>query len=131
MLDNCEHLVDACAALVETLLRGCHGLRLLTTSRERLGVPGEVAWRVPSLGVPAAGARSPTAIVEHDAVRLFGERARQAEPHFVLGAENAPAVAEICRRLDGIRSPSSWPPRASACCSPRRSPPGWTTGSGC
>jgi len=89
LLDNCEHLVSACAALVEGLLRSCPRLTVLTTSREPLGVPGEVAWRVPSLS-PAA------------AVRLFADRARSAGGAFVLTPDNEGTVDHLCRRLDGI-----------------------------
>ncbi len=89
VLDNCEHLVEACAVVAEALLRACRGMVVIATSREALGVPSETAWLVP----PLAGA---------DAVHLFVERARGALPAFVLTAENGPAVDEICRRLDGI-----------------------------
>ncbi|MDP8938376.1 MAG: tetratricopeptide repeat protein, partial [Actinomycetota bacterium] len=89
VLDNCEHLVSACAAVVESLLRSCPRLSVLTTSREPLGVPGETAWRVPSL--------SPV-----DAVRLFADRARSAGGEFVLTAANEATVAHLCQRLDGI-----------------------------
>jgi predicted ATPase/class 3 adenylate cyclase/DNA-binding CsgD family transcriptional regulator len=89
VLDNCEHLLDASAVLVEELLRACPSLTILTTSREPIGVGGEVTWRVPSL--PLAS----------DAVELFTERAKQARPDFVA-ADHAEAVDEICHRLDGI-----------------------------
>ena len=89
MLDNCEHLVRPCAEVTDYLLRACPRLRILATSREPLGVPGEVTWRVPSLA-------------PSDAVRLFAERARQARPGFALTTANQAAAAEICARLDGI-----------------------------
>jgi predicted ATPase/DNA-binding SARP family transcriptional activator len=89
VLDNCEHLVDACAGLAEALLRACPRLGILATSREALGVASEVAWLVP----PLASA---------EAVQLFVERARAALPSFALTDGNAAPVAEICRRLDGI-----------------------------
>jgi predicted ATPase/DNA-binding SARP family transcriptional activator len=89
VLDNCEHLIAAVAGLAEGLLRRCPGLRILATSREPLHVAGEVEWRVPSL-----------APVE--AVRLFAERAGRASSRFALSEENAAAVAEVCRRVDGI-----------------------------
>ena len=78
MLDNCEHLLDACAALAEALLRACPGVRVLATSREPLGIAGEVAWRVPSLAAarPAAARRRSTQLAAVEAVRLFVERAR-------------------------------------------------------
>jgi predicted ATPase/class 3 adenylate cyclase len=103
VLDNCEHLVDACARLADALLRACPHLTILATSREALGIAGETAWRVPSLALPAAGP-APAGEAGHrsEAVRLFADRARAALPSFRLTAQNAPAVAEVCRRLDGI-----------------------------
>jgi predicted ATPase/DNA-binding CsgD family transcriptional regulator/Tfp pilus assembly protein PilF len=103
VLDNCEHAIEACAELVARLLTDCPRLRVLATSREALGVPGEVAWSVPPLGLPDdRAARTLTGIAAAEAVRLFVERAAAALPPFALTADNAPAVAEICRRLDGI-----------------------------
>ena len=103
VLDNCEHLVDACAAVAEALLGACPGVRLLATSREPLGGDGEAVVRVPSLTVPAGGgAPSVAALLETGAVRLFVDRAAAGAPGFALTERNAPAVAEICRRLDGI-----------------------------
>jgi non-specific serine/threonine protein kinase len=118
VLDNCGHLVGACARLVDALLRACPGLRVLATSRELLGVAGEVAWRVPSLSVPpaddgpgpqdvaapapGAGLGVVAAVGRSEAGRLFVERARLAQPAFAVGPGNAPLVAQLCRRLDGI-----------------------------
>jgi predicted ATPase len=103
VLDNCEHLIEACARLVEGLVRGCPALRVLATSRERLGVAGEVAWRVPSLAVPDPDALPPIdQLWACEAIRLFVERARLAGPGFELTTQSAAAVAGICRRLDGI-----------------------------
>ena len=99
VLDNCEHLVDACAALADGLLRRCPGLRVLTTSREALGVTGETAWLVPPLSLPAPGE---AAIDGAEAVQLFVERARAVQPMFELTPDNRAAVAQICRRLDGL-----------------------------
>src|SRR6266487_754214 len=100
ILDNCEHLVDACAEVAETLLKGCPSVCILATSREALGVPGEQAWLVPPLSLPA---RTTAALVlGSEAGRLFLERARAVLPAFSLDDTNAPAVAQICRRLDGI-----------------------------
>jgi predicted ATPase/class 3 adenylate cyclase len=101
VLDNCEHLIDACARLAEALLRACPSVRVLATSRELLGVAGEAAWRVPSLSAPAEGpgAADPAA---SEAVQLFVDRARLLQPGFTLGPANAAAVSEVCRRLDGI-----------------------------
>jgi predicted ATPase/class 3 adenylate cyclase/DNA-binding CsgD family transcriptional regulator len=90
VLDNCEHLLDACAALIVALLEACPGLTLLVTSREPIGVAGEVSWRVPSL--------SPT----DEAVELFTDRARRTRSDFEISDDNAAVVAEICRRLDGL-----------------------------
>ncbi|HXW44887.1 MAG TPA: LuxR C-terminal-related transcriptional regulator [Streptosporangiaceae bacterium] len=103
VLDNCEHLIRWCAELADSLLRACPQLRILATSREPLGVPGEVTWRVPSLPFPVDPALvAPDDLIRFEAVGLFAERARLARPHFALTAENAAAVAEICARLDGI-----------------------------
>jgi non-specific serine/threonine protein kinase len=103
VLDNCEHLVEACADLVDALLRRCHDVRVLVTSREVLRVAAEVVWRVPSLSAPAPGdPATPEALAGYAAVRLFVDRARAAAPGFALTHENGPAVAAVCRRLDGI-----------------------------
>ncbi len=103
VLDNCEHLIEASAHLVQTLLEACPGLRILATSREPLGVPGEVAWRVPSLSLPDPR-RLPSVddLGACEAVRLFVERAAAVHPAFRLTPQNAPAVATVVRRLDGI-----------------------------
>ena len=89
VLDNCEHLVDAAAELVEQLLRACPRLSVLATSREALGIPSETAWLVPPLG-------------SAEAVQLFVERAQASLPSFDLNDSNSAAVRDICRRLDGI-----------------------------
>ncbi|HEX6708727.1 MAG TPA: BTAD domain-containing putative transcriptional regulator, partial [Rubrobacter sp.] len=102
ILDNCEHLVNAAAILADTLLRRCPDLRILATSREPLEIPGEVSWRVPSLSVPGMDLPSPEDLPRYEAVRLFVERARSRLPPFELTPANAGAVAEVCRKLDGI-----------------------------
>lgn len=103
VLDNCEHVVATCASLADALLRAAPHLRIVATSREPLGVAGETVWRIPSLAAPAAAEQlSPGRLVEYPSVRLFVERARSARPGFDVVGENAPAVAEIVRRLDGI-----------------------------
>jgi predicted ATPase/class 3 adenylate cyclase len=104
LLDNCEHLVEACAALVETLLRGCPDLRVLATSREPLGVTGEQTYRLSSLAVPVDRDPPPTAeaLSQFEAVKLFIDRAVAVLPDFTVTNANAPTVAEICHRLDGI-----------------------------
>ena len=103
VLDNCEHLVDACARLADTLLSSCAGLRVLATSREPLGITGEVCWPVHSLSMPDVNYR-PTVehLVGYESVRLFVDRARTRLPGFELTSANSGAVAKICRKLDGI-----------------------------
>ena len=90
VLDNCEHLLDASAALVIALLSACAGLTLLATSREPIGVAGEVTWQVPSLSL------------DDEAIELFVDRARRARPGFHRHRRQPAAVEEICRRLDGM-----------------------------
>jgi len=103
VLDNCEHLVDACADLVDMLLGSCPGVRILATSREPLNVAGEVAWSVPPLSVPDA-ARPPTVedLRIYESAQLFVERALRRPGAFILTAGVAHAVAEICQQLDGM-----------------------------
>ena len=107
VLDNCEHLLAAAAALAETLARSCGRLAVLATSREPLGVAGEVVWRVPCLSVPLPvpeeqGPVGTEALDASEAARLFTDRARAARANFAVTDDNAPAVAAICQRLDGI-----------------------------
>ncbi|MFL5590073.1 MAG: tetratricopeptide repeat protein [Ktedonobacteraceae bacterium] len=103
VLDNCEHLVAACAHLVETLLRSCPGLHILTTSREAFNIPGETIWLVPSLGVPDAYHLPPIeGLVKYESVQLFIERATSVLPAFRLTQENAPVLVQVCHRLDGL-----------------------------
>ncbi len=103
VLDNCEHVIAACAQLSEVLLSACPHLRLLASSREALGIAGEAAYRVPSLAVPDTDHLPALEMLAGlDAVRLFLERAAAARPGFALTAQNAPAIVQICRRLDGI-----------------------------
>jgi non-specific serine/threonine protein kinase len=103
LLDNCEHLLDSAASLVHRVLTSCPGVRVLATSREALGVPGELSYWVPSLPHPGeavpAGA---TAMGAYDSVRLFVDRARAGDPAFALTDANAAGVGAICARLDGI-----------------------------
>ena len=89
VFDNCEHLVDACAALAESILRRCAAVTILTTTREALGIGGEQTWLVPPLA-------------EQDAMQLFAERARAVSPSFALTGENTVFVSRICHQLDGI-----------------------------
>jgi predicted ATPase/DNA-binding NarL/FixJ family response regulator len=103
VLDGCEHLVESCAIVVETLLRSCPKLTILVTSREPLGVAGEVIWRTPSLTLPRPEfADRPELVMESEAVRLFVDRASLGRPEFGLTPSNARAVAQICSRLEGI-----------------------------
>jgi predicted ATPase/class 3 adenylate cyclase len=102
VLDNCEHVIDSAAALADAVAGRCPGIRILATSREPLEVSGEVVWRAPSLGLPGGGANDLSLIRAADAVTLFCERARAADHDFVLTPDNAPDVARICHRLDGI-----------------------------
>jgi predicted ATPase len=103
ILDNCEHLLAACAAFADAVLRSCPQVRLLATSREALGMTGEQIYPVAPLSVPPPAADATTAnLLKYEAVRLFVARATLARPTFQLTAANAPAVAELCRQLDGI-----------------------------
>jgi predicted ATPase len=102
ILDNCEHLIGACAQLVETLVQTCPQLRVLATSRERLNIAGESAFVVPPLGLPDEGERAVRHLERFEAVRLFLDRARLSDPDFRLTDENASAVVQLCRRLDGL-----------------------------
>src|SRR5436309_2744126 len=103
VLDNCEHLVEACARLADSLLKSCPRLRIMATSREALGIGGERAWLVPALTLPEAGRPVTRAVAAaSEAIRLFVERTQAVRPSFALGDENAAAVAQICRRLDGL-----------------------------
>ncbi|MGE5464542.1 MAG: AAA family ATPase, partial [Syntrophothermus sp.] len=103
VLDNCEHLITDCAQLVETLLTHAPSIKIIATSREALGVAGEMIWHVPSLSLPDI--RQLPAIeqlTQYEAVQLFIERAMLVQPQFLVTNQNAPAVAQICFRLDGI-----------------------------
>lgn len=103
VLDNCEHLIDACARLADSILRRGPGPTLLATSRERLRVEGETSWRVQPLTIPPAGlACKPDQLLAWESVALFCDRALKVAPSYRLTRENGSAVAEICRRLDGI-----------------------------
>jgi non-specific serine/threonine protein kinase len=102
LLDNCEHLVEACARFADQLLRASPRLQVIATSREALGIAGEVVYAVPPLTTPEVGGWSLDRLSQYEGIQLFVERASAAERHFVLTEENAPAVIQICRRLDGI-----------------------------
>jgi non-specific serine/threonine protein kinase len=103
VLDNCEHLLAAAAALADQLLRECPGLRILATSREGLGLAGEALQVLSPLAVPSPqGATPPEELLRFEAIQLFAERAVEVHPGFRVTERNAPDVLEICRRLDGI-----------------------------
>jgi predicted ATPase/class 3 adenylate cyclase/uncharacterized protein HemY len=103
ILDNCEHVVEACAQLGDALLPACPSLRILASSREALGIAGEAPFRVPSLRTPDPRRLPSTkTLTQYDAVRLFVERGAAALPGFTVTDANAPALAQVCVRLDGI-----------------------------
>jgi predicted ATPase len=103
VLDNCEQVLQATAALCDELLAAAPGVRILTTSREPLRVAGEVVFRVPSMAIPRPDlAAPPEELLRYEAVALFAERATAAAPGFALDEENARDVARICFRLDGL-----------------------------
>ena len=103
VIDNCEQIIDACAHVTEELLISCPALKIIATSREVLNISGEVSFRVPSMSTPA-GTRyaSMEALLQHDAVRLFIDRAMSANEHFSIQHEDVMSIARICSRLDGI-----------------------------
>jgi predicted ATPase/class 3 adenylate cyclase len=103
VLDNCEHVVDACAELVNAILRSCPRLSILTTSQQPLAIPAEHIYRVPSLSIPPTdGSLSAEAVGDFDALQLFADRARAVRSTLELSDSNYEAVASICRRLDGM-----------------------------
>jgi predicted ATPase/DNA-binding SARP family transcriptional activator len=103
ILDNCEHLIEACARLADALLKACPYLHILASSREALGIDGEASYRVPPLSLPDPQNLPPfEALEQYEAVSLFVDRSATASPEFQLTQENAPAVAQICQRLEGI-----------------------------
>jgi predicted ATPase/class 3 adenylate cyclase len=103
VLDNCEHLIDACADLAKQLLQGGPEVRIIASSREALRVPGETTYPVPVLSVPGRHEmHEPGQLANFESVQLLVDRVRAANPRFALTADNAASVAEVCRRLDGI-----------------------------
>src|SRR5581483_10076360 len=102
IMDNCEHLIEACAELIDQLLRTCANLKIVASSREALGISGETVYRVPSLSLPGPDEATREALTQSESVQLFIERATAANPKFDLSEKNASFVAQICRRLDGI-----------------------------
>jgi len=103
VLDNAEHMLEECARFVDLILRRSPDVAMVATSRERLGLAGELTYRVPSLTVPSPGeAATPDSLLAYEGVRLFVERARLLRPDFSVTPENAASLAAICYRLDGI-----------------------------
>jgi predicted ATPase/DNA-binding XRE family transcriptional regulator len=102
ILDNCEHVIEEARNVAALILHTCPGVRILTTSRERLNISGERLYRVPSLSSPRAEQVSPQDVLLFSAPRLFADRALCVDSRFALTRENAPYIAEICRRLDGM-----------------------------
>ncbi len=103
VLDNCEHLVDQCAELIDAVTQKCGGVRVLATSRQVLEIDGEVIWRLPSMTLPPGSSDlAPEALGTYDAIRLFCERAARSRPGFAMESSNAVPITSICRRLDGI-----------------------------
>jgi len=102
VLDNCEQVIEACASLVQRLLATCPDVAVLATTRETLGVPGEVVWRLRTLSVPGPGDDDAPSIARAESVRLFLERAAGACPEFEAAERDFGAIAQICRRLDGL-----------------------------
>ena len=103
VLDNCEHVLDACSRLVDTLIRSCPNVKVFASSREGLGIAGETVYRIPSLSLPdLKQTATPASLSIYEAVRLFVDRAAAALPAFAVTNHNAPALAQLCVRLDGI-----------------------------
>lgn len=102
-LDSCDHLIAACASLAYALLRACPELRIMATSRQALGIDGEIAWRLPPLSMPDAAHLPPVEqLGQYEAVRLFVERANLKRPDFRMTSDNAHHVAQLCQQLDGL-----------------------------
>ncbi|MFE7763554.1 ATP-binding protein [Streptomyces sp. NPDC057438] len=102
VLDNCEHLLRSCAVLAQAVLAATEGVRILATSRHRLGLAGEHLFEVPPLPAPATEELTPSAVESFPALRLFADRAAAVVPGFTVGEANQQAVARLCRRLDGL-----------------------------
>lgn len=103
ILDNCEHLIEACAKTSQAILKAASNVRILASSRESLGLSGEVSWHVPSLSLPnPKNLPELDKLTQYESVRLFIDRVTLVSPHFAITKENAPAIAQVCYRLDGI-----------------------------
>ena len=133
ILDNCEHLVHACADLAKQLLQAGARLKVLASSREHLRVAGETTYPVPALAVPDAHEEvAIDALLQYEAVRLFVDRARPSQPAFkVTRGERARLWPTSASASTAFRWRSSSPPRACARCRSKRSPSAWATASGC
>jgi non-specific serine/threonine protein kinase len=101
ILDNCEHLIGPCALAISSLLQSSPSTKVVATSQQRLGVPGEMVWQLATLSLPPEGAERAEVATTWEAVQLFVDRARLVRSDFDLNDRNAPAVVQICRRLDG------------------------------
>jgi predicted ATPase/DNA-binding CsgD family transcriptional regulator len=103
VLDNCEHLIEACAQVSQTLLSSCPLMQILATSRESLQIPGEISWQVLPLSLPGSELHlSPQVVLQYTAIQLFVDRARAILPSFSVTKENVSEVVQVCRRLEGI-----------------------------
>jgi predicted ATPase/DNA-binding CsgD family transcriptional regulator len=103
VVDNCEHVIEDCADLADAIRNSCPGITILATSREPLRISGEKVWRVPLLTVPDPGVLTDIReLQQSEAIGLFLDRAQLAEPSFQMSPDNAAAVAQLCRRLEGI-----------------------------
>jgi len=103
LLDNCEHLIDACAEAADKLIHAVKGLCILATSREALNIPGEIVWKIPSLSFPDTDSiKNIDEVQQYDAIKLFADRAGSSKPGFVINIQNVSPVAGICQRVAGI-----------------------------
>jgi predicted ATPase/class 3 adenylate cyclase len=102
MMDNCEHLIDACAQLADHILHTCANLKIIVSSREALGISGETVYRVPPLSLPDSEILTRASLTKCESAQLFIERAAAAKPRFSVTGQNVESIAQICRRLDGI-----------------------------
>ena len=131
MLDNCEHLIGACAKTAELILRRCPRVHLLATSREPLGIGGETIYRVPSLSLPGPDDAGPAAAGSSDAVALFADRARAHGVGLPTDEQTGSLVVSICRRLDGMPLAIELAAARLRSLSLASCMTAWTSGSGC
>ena len=102
VLDNCEHLIAACATFALALTTNCQNVYVIATSREALDIQGEALFRVPTLTLPPVAVHTPDELMQYEAARLFVERARASHPEFTVTQAHVKSIADICRQLDGI-----------------------------